>query len=60
LDFIPFYRKGKYTWKDGRYYEGEYFNDKKHGYGIYKWVDGKIYEGGWFEGHQDGKGKYKY
>ncbi len=21
--------KGKYTWKDGRYYEGEYFNDKK-------------------------------
>lgn len=21
--------KGKYTWKDGRYYEGDYFNDKK-------------------------------
>lgn len=27
--------KGIYTWKDGRRYEGEYLNDKKHGYGIY-------------------------
>ena len=30
--------KGKYTWKDGRYYEGEYINDKKHGCGVYRWV----------------------
>ncbi len=30
--------KGTYTWKDGRYYKGDYFNDKKHGKGIYKWV----------------------
>lgn len=22
--------KGVYTWKDGRRYEGEYYNDKKH------------------------------
>jgi hypothetical protein len=22
--------KGVYVWKDGRKYEGEYFNDKKH------------------------------
>jgi hypothetical protein len=22
--------KGKYTWEDGRYYEGDYLNDKKH------------------------------
>jgi hypothetical protein len=22
--------KGIYTWKDGRRYEGEYLNDKKH------------------------------
>ncbi len=28
--------KGIYTWKDGRRYDGEYHNDKKHGYGIYR------------------------
>ena len=26
---------GVYTWNDGRKYEGEYKDDKKHGYGIY-------------------------
>lgn len=30
--------KGHYTWKDGREYIGDYYEDKKHGYGIYKWV----------------------
>jgi hypothetical protein len=30
---------GVYTWKDGRSYEGEYSDDKKHGFGIYTWVD---------------------
>jgi hypothetical protein len=29
--------KGIYKWKDGRTYEGEYKNDKKHGFGIYTW-----------------------
>jgi len=33
--------KGKYSWKDGRFYEGEYFEDKKQGYGTYRWA-GKI------------------
>ncbi len=27
--------KGVYEWKDGRKYEGEYQNDKKHGFGCY-------------------------
>jgi len=31
--------KGHYTWKDGREYIGDYYEDKKHGYGIYKWVN---------------------
>jgi len=26
--------RGVYTWKDGRKYEGEYLNDKKHGFFI--------------------------
>jgi hypothetical protein len=42
--------KGKYTWKDGRFFEGEYLNDKKHGQGLYRWVDSKVYEGGWTDG----------
>jgi hypothetical protein len=34
---------GVYTWADGRKYEGEYKDDKKHGYGLYEWVDGRHY-----------------
>lgn len=30
---------GVYTWADGRRYEGEYKDDKKHGFGIYTWAD---------------------
>lgn len=30
---------GVYTWQDGRIYEGEYKDDKKHGYGLYIWAD---------------------
>lgn len=65
--------KGVYTWKDGRRYEGEYLNDKKHvdfksyylhsyfnnqGYGTYAWADGRKYVGEWKLGKQHGKGKY--
>ncbi len=30
---------GIYTWADGRRYEGEYLDDKKHGFGFYTWAD---------------------
>ena len=50
---------GIYTWQDGRSYEGEYKDDKKHGYGIYKWTDGRIYYGWWYKGKQHGLGLYK-
>ena len=42
--------KGIYIWKDGRKYEGEYVNDKKHGFGsnvnFIKWqfIDGLMEE----------------
>lgn len=35
--------KGVFTWVDGRKYEGEYLDDKKHGYGKFIWPDGRIY-----------------
>ena len=49
---------GVFTWVDGRTYEGEYDNDKKHGHGVYKWQNGRIYDGFWANGVQDGVGKY--
>ena len=30
--------QGIYKWADGRVYEGDYLNDKKHGYGVYTYV----------------------
>ena len=50
--------QGKYTWIDGRTYEGEYMMDKKEGYGVYAWQDGRRYEGQWKNGKQHGEGKY--
>jgi len=37
--------QGVFTWVDGRKYEGEYLDDKKHGYGKFVWPDGRIYKG---------------
>jgi hypothetical protein len=31
--------RGVFLWKDGRKYEGEYFNDLKHGEGIFTWPE---------------------
>ena len=49
---------GTYSWKDGRKYQGEYLDDKKHGYGVFKWYDGREYAGYWANGHQHGLGVY--
>ena len=49
---------GIYKWQDGRSYEGEYRDDKKHGYGIYIWADGRRYSGWWSKGKQHGLGQY--
>jgi len=51
--------KGVFNWPDGKKYDGEYLQDKKHGYGIFSWYiisflicrpDGKIYKGMWANG----------
>ena len=52
--------KGKFSWKDGSFYEGEILNNLFDGYGKFSWKEGRIYEGEWFEGKMDGKGKTIY
>ena len=52
------YGKGLFTWPDGRWYEGDYLDDKKEGFGTFLWPDGRKYEGNWKDGKQHGKGVY--
>lgn len=37
--------KGKYVWKDGSYYDGDWVDNKITGRGKYVWSDGRRYEG---------------
>ena len=37
--------KGYYKWDDKSGYEGEWFKDKMHGYGVYMNQNGEIVEG---------------
>jgi hypothetical protein len=37
-------------WRDGRIYEGQFKNGKKHGYGEYSWPNQKVYKGSWENG----------
>lgn len=39
---------------DGRRYEGEYINDRRHGFGEYTDENGIIYRGEWQSGVQHG------
>ena len=50
-------KHGKFLWKNGHFYQGDFYNDMFHGYGIYKWGNERTYEGNWKEGKMDGKGK---
>ena len=31
---------GTFKWIDGRQYQGDYLDDKKHGHGVFIWPDG--------------------
>lgn len=37
-------------WLDNRKYEGNYQDDKKHGFGTFTWADGRQYKGEWRNG----------
>lgn len=46
----------KYTWSDGRSYEGEWLNGGMNGQGIMKWPDGRKYEGNYLSDKKHGFG----
>ena len=41
--------KGRLIHSDGDIYDGNWFEDKAHGYGVYSHADGARYEGSWKE-----------
>ena len=59
------YGKGRYTWPDGRLYEGGFVDDRKEGEGSLTWYmiiwicrpDGKKFEGLWKAGKREGRGQ---
>ena len=48
--------KGKITFRNGTYYEGEWKNDLSHGQGTLTYSDGSIYKGEFKFAKKDGKG----
>lgn len=51
---------GKYVWKDGTTYEGNWNNNVMEGNGKLTTPDGDIYEGNFENGKKNGKGKYNF
>lgn len=48
--------KGKITYIDGSYYEGDFVDDKKEGHGRQLSKDGTIYDGKWHNDMREGEG----
>jgi len=45
---------GRMWWSDGKVYEGDFHNNRKHGDGTLEWPDGRMYSGQWHHGLQHG------
>ena len=41
-------------------YKGNYYNDKKCGYGIFIWPNGDSFKGNYFNDYRDGYGEMHY
>ena len=52
--------RGRCTYLDGSYYEGEWENDHKQGRGVLVERSGTIYEGEWLNDLRHGNGSVKY
>ena len=52
--------EGKYKYKDGSVYAGDFVNGKPHGFGIIDFKSGDHYEGNWDAGKRHGEGAYTF
>ena len=55
-------KHGKGKWKKSNSantnnYDGEYYMDKKNGYGVFIWASGNIYKGNYKDDERDGFGE---
>ncbi len=44
------------TYKNGDVYFGEFYNGRRHGYGVYQWANGDLWYGYYRGGYRDGYG----
>eukprot|EP01043_Picozoa_sp_COSAG02_P001747 COSAG02_NODE_37_length_48203_cov_57.745708_31_plen_141_part_00 len=51
---------GRYTWKDGSYYDGQWKNDEREGMGKYTYPSGGVYDGEWKDSKPHGNGTYTW
>lgn len=50
------YKFKKETYKNGDFYWGEFYNGRRHGYGIYQWTNGDVWYGYYRDGYRNGYG----
>ncbi len=46
------------NYNNGDFYEGEWRDDMKEGYGRYAWANGSSYQGHWEVDRMNGKGQF--
>jgi hypothetical protein len=46
-----------FTWASGNKYQGDFYENERHGNGQMVWTDGSKYEGEWVNGIQHGLGR---
>ncbi len=62
-DFYKGKKQGKGKWKQSKNqincntYDGDYFQDQKHGQGVYTWASGNIYKGDYNDDERPGNGQ---
>ena len=52
--------KGKFNWKDGSTYNGQFRDSSINGIGIYTWSDGRKYSGSWVKNKMQGSGRFTW
>ncbi len=51
---------GRAIYESGNFYEGQFLDDKRDGYGIFIWNDGANYLGMWKNGMKHGPGYFTF